>query len=813
MRNVWKMGLALLTCALLLCGTIPWCVAAATDNLIQNGDAELGTPQYWSPYQSTEISKSAAHSGAYGIQLKGDGSWGALLEQKIALQTGTDYRLEFWYKVNSNGTNWKLVKPDGTNYSSGWITATSWTKVTYDFTATAASVTLNFSGGGNGKAEDIYVDDLRLTEKKAAAVGEIQNGSFEDGDEGWTLTGQCAVVSGDAYHGTKAVHLEHTQTWAEALTQTLPVAKNTDYILSFYTKRVSGKGAWNLCLMDGKKQTQLSTQGDNWFKQTTTNWEKVSVTFNSGNYDSLFVKIQPESTSSGVFLLDYMTLTVKGNDPVTPDDPVTPPAAQPYMTSYGVALNRPTSASKNLLKGADFESGTFGFNHSSITSVSDSTAPQGKKSLSFKTGKSTVVKEIVWVDVKPDTDYVFSTWIKGAYISKDNPLYNATVGIVNQQGTFLSMEEWVFLNGERQIVPTAWDNAWHLRAIQFNSADATKVGICLSGSGSQLWLDDMALFQVGDGKKYVSENMAGAVQVSFEEAVSTCADKNNLIPDGSFSTKDKSGFWADSHGWRNGVLTFQDNAYEYGTSLKYTASGRDAATATIKWIDVSPNTQYTFSFDMRILKSGNGRLLLLDDKLREKQEFLYVTFDRSAYDQDNAQYGWYEMACSFNTGVYTRIGICIVDDGGEVLLDNMRLFKTSNADTSVKDTFTPSPEAPNPEDYPDGGDDPVEDPTDPDTPVIPFDPTNPGGLVNPTESDGSANPTDPDGSSADPSDKGKAAGGSADKPSYVWLWVLIAVAVVAAAVVVVLLIRKKKQTPPPTPAEEAAPAETESPAE
>lgn len=798
MCKVFSRIFTLLLCVLLVGCAVPWSVSAATDNRIQNGDAELGTLQHWSYFQSTAVSKSAVRSGAYGFHLKGNGGWGALMEQTITVAVGQEYHLEFWYKVNNNGTNWKLVKGDGSgNYGSNWVTATSWTKVTFNFTATQAKVTLNFSGGGNGKAEDLYVDDISLTEVVPAAKGEIQNGSFENGDAGWNLTGKCTVVEGDAYHGTKAARLEHTQMWAEALTQTLPVEKNTDYTISFYTKRVSGNGAWNLCLMDGKKQYQFTTQGDNWFKQSTKDWLKVTASFNSGNYDNLFVKIQPESTSSGVFLLDYMTMVKKGNEPVVPDDPVTPPAAQPYMTSYGVAMNRPASAGKNLLKGADFESGTFGFSHSSITSVTDSTAPQGKKSLYFKTSKTTEVKEIVWVDVKADTNYVFSTWIKGAYISKDNPLYNATVGIVNEQGEFLSMEEWVFLNGERQIVPTAWDNAWHLRAIQFNSADATRVGICLSGSGSQLWLDDMALFKVGDGKKYVSANMAGAVKLNFADVPATCAAKNNLIQDGTFSTKESVTFWEDSHGWRNGVLSFAENEYEYGTSLKYTASGRDAATATIKWIDVQPDTDYTFSMSMRILKSGNGRLLLLDDKLREKEEFLLVTFDRSAYDQDDARYGWYTLSCTFNTDEYSRIGIAIVDDGGEVLLDNLRLFKNSHADASVVDVFTPSPEAPTPEDYPDGGDDPVVTPTDPSEPYVPFDPLNP-------------NPTTP-GTNA-PAAQGttantaKPTGGNATAPTKgAWLWIapIGGVVLVAAAVVVVLLIRKKKapQSPTETPKE------------
>lgn len=791
MYKICKIVITLLVCATLLCGAVP-VTTAATDNLMKNGDLEVGTLQDWTPFQSTAVSQSAAHSGAYGVQLKGNGSWGALIEQKIALQTGTDYRIEFWYKVNNNGTNWKLVKPDGTNYKAEWLQATGWTKYTCEFTATATTATLNFSGGGNGKAEDVYVDDFRLVELAPAVAGKVVNGSFENGDEGWRLTGKCAIVEGDAYHGSKAVRLEHSQMWAEALTQTLPVEKNTDYTISFYTKRVSGSGVWNICLLDGKKQYQFTTQGENWFKQTTKDWAKVTVSYNSGNYDTLFIKIQPESTSSGVFLLDYMTVSKKGTEPSLPDGPVTPPAKQPYMTSYGVALNRPASASKNLLKGADFESGTFGFKHSAITSVTDSTAPQGKKSLSFKTSKSTVVKEIVWVDVKANTNYVFSTWIKGAFISKDNPLYNATVGIVNEKGEFLSMEEWVFLNGERQIVPTAWDNAWHLRAIQFNSADATRVGICLSGSGSQLWLDDMALFKAGDGKKYVSANMGGSVKLKFDDVAATCAVKNNLIADGAFETKAAADFWADSHGWRNDVISFVKNEYEYGTSMKYTASGRDAATATIQWVEVQPNTDYTFSFNMRILKSGNGRLLLLDDKLREKDEFLLVTFDRSAYDPADARYGWYSLSCTFNTNVYTRIGIAIVDGGGEVLLDNMRLFKNSHADASVKDTFTPSPEAPNPDDNPDIGNDPVTTPTDGTTSYVPFDPLNPAGTT--------ALPTLPDGTPVDPSTGEDSQTGNAAAPAApsVWLWLapVLAAVLIAAAVVVVLLIRKQKQVAP-----------------
>ena len=107
---------------------------------------------------------------------------------------------------------------------------------------------------------------------------------------------------------------------------------------------------------------------------------------------------------------------------------------------------------------------------------------------------------------------------------------------------------------------------------------------------------------------------------------------------------------------------------------------------------------------MKVLESGNGRLLLLDDKKREKAEFMYVSFDADIYDEDAIKDGWVQLACNFNTDVYTRIGIAIVDDGGEVLIDNMRLFKVENADESVKDAFVTPPAQPDEPDHPNTGD-------------------------------------------------------------------------------------------------------------
>ena len=108
MRNYYRSIVALLTCAVLLCAAMPWCMAAV-ENLLVNGGFESGNVEGWKTWQSTSVSTAAAYEGDYGVHLKGNGGWGALLEQDVTLTVGKDYHLEFWYKVNNNGINWKVV--------------------------------------------------------------------------------------------------------------------------------------------------------------------------------------------------------------------------------------------------------------------------------------------------------------------------------------------------------------------------------------------------------------------------------------------------------------------------------------------------------------------------------------------------------------------------------------------------------------------------------------------------------------------------------------------------------------------------------
>lgn len=134
-------------------------------NCITDGDFESGSLAGYDVYQSTVLEAQAAYSGNYGARLRGDGSWGALLEQlSIPVVDGGTYTLSYWYKANAGGTNITLKgKTTDTQYAYMWAADSVWTYVTAEFVVEGdTELELNACGGGNGVAEDVYLDDITL---------------------------------------------------------------------------------------------------------------------------------------------------------------------------------------------------------------------------------------------------------------------------------------------------------------------------------------------------------------------------------------------------------------------------------------------------------------------------------------------------------------------------------------------------------------------------------------------------------------------------------------------------------------------------
>jgi len=362
------------------------------------------------------------------------------------------------------------------------------------------------------------------------------------------------------------------------------------------------------------------------------------------------------------------------------------------LSTVGENTNRPATEADNLIQDGSFESSLGGFTSASVLKVvEDKTAPEGSKSLYFDTSKTdTADWHIFWVEVEKNTEYIFSVWVKGTYLSDSNRGY-ATIGVVDSAtNRFMPYTgKLPFFTQSQQIVPTGWDDSWHLRSVTFNSNNRTKVGIALYGCSSQMWVDGMALYKNGQGLQYQSDNMANRISTRFDVEYDYCAEKNSLFKNPTF---DSTTFWQSGSGWSAGFLSIADNKYEYGKSLKYTASSDPVGQYYLKWVDVEPNTWYTFSVDIKVLKGGAGRLILLDGKMRNPAEIISVQFDKDGFGDD-----WFSTYFRLNTGAHTRIAIGVVDGGGSALIDNLRLFKTADGiegDDVYKDPVSGSTVAP-----------------------------------------------------------------------------------------------------------------------
>ena len=253
------------------------------DGWLYNGDFEVGEATNWEIHQGTVVSRDAKYSGKYGLNLKGDGSYGGLANQTITTEVGKIYLVSMWIKANSNGTNFKVADANGEKLAYTWFNKTEWTYQEFEFTATTTSTLLNFSGGGNGIAEDIYVDDIKVVELKDPTFdGYVYNGDFEAGSlVKWSSYQQTALSSHAAYSGNYGAHIYGDANWGGLLNQTITVEAGKTYKISFWYRGWSNGVNFNVKDGNDKLVSKYFS-----FKYTT-GWEYYEATFESGYATSL----------------------------------------------------------------------------------------------------------------------------------------------------------------------------------------------------------------------------------------------------------------------------------------------------------------------------------------------------------------------------------------------------------------------------------------------------------------------------------------------------------------------------------------------
>ena len=326
-------------------------------NLVENGNFETGNKTGWETHQSTTISADAAYTGYYGMNLKGNGSWGGMLNQAVAVTAGQSYQVSMWVKTISNGANIQIMDggETGNKLSSEWFTKTEWTYKTWSVTPSTNTLFLNFCGGGNGIAENVYVDDIVVIKAPL-----ITNGDFETGDKsGWSCNSGTATIVTDAYNGNYALQISNPSAWGEAAVRTIGVKPNTQYEVSFKAKRVSGSGAFNLIICEPvdpwTKFTKIS--GQNWMAASdatdANGWASYTCVYDSGSFTQMLIKFTSEAANAGTLIIDDINV---------------------------VELKQPSD--DGYMKNGDFETGKASpWNVSQSTEVSEDAACNGEYGL------------------------------------------------------------------------------------------------------------------------------------------------------------------------------------------------------------------------------------------------------------------------------------------------------------------------------------------------------------------------------------------------------------------------------------------------
>ena len=351
--------------------------------------------------------------------------------------------------------------------------------------------------------------------------------------------------------------------------------------------------------------------------------------------------------------------------------------SQAKLTSFGVEKNRPLSDSVNLIQNGSFESTGGQWNNSSFLQyaqvVDDSTTPDGSKSLYFDTSAQSAEGWYTFTvtGLEANTEYTFSSFIKGAYLSDSNK-GQASIGVIDPD-TGKYMFYWEYFSSyprasreTKQMYPTAYDDEWHIRSVTFNTGDLTTATIALYGYSSQIWVDGLALFETTNGMKYENGESSKAI-VSTEYAPASGA--TNAVTDPAVN--DES-YWNTGAGYKQGFMSVASG------KLTYTASSDPKGVRYTKWIDVKPGTDYYYSYTVNVTRSGSGRVAILDNAMLLPNEVVTTAFSST---------GTKTVTGRISTGKYDQLGLCVVDLGGAATIDNIYLYE---GDASVVLPTTPS---------------------------------------------------------------------------------------------------------------------------
>lgn len=518
----------------------------------------------------------------------------------------------------------------------------------------------------------------------------ILNGGFESGRTAWTELDSVTDITDDKFEGKSALHI--TGGYFDDVYQAFIPKSGFNYELSFRYKGTSS-GITNWAVTHDAVDTSNDYAIQKGTLEATEEWKEISVVFSPENYSIFYVMFRTDGGCD--FIVDNVSVkrTNKTATPALEQSEGPKLKAEPYVTHQLYDSGTTQSIyyvcadEDNLITDASFEEGTGNWNQKNLYSngtmslVSDANSREGNKALKFSAYgmKHDDSWGSFYFDVEPNTEYYLTAIVKGEQWS-DKDKCDMNLGFVDiETGRFITNTDGRAQTATKQV-NFCYDNEWHIVKIGVNSGNATKLGIGFVGGNATAYIDRIWVFKDADKVlyKFAKKDMEKIVITNEAPALTGANAEDNVLENTDFADSDLS-FWTEDATSIGYEITAEvdDSGSSKGKGLYYIentyGTGMPKQTYYIKWVPVEKNTEYTFAADLSITKEGKGWFGIIDGN-----EFLPNKVKTFTFNEGNMG-KWHEVAVSFNTKEYERIGIAVCDIGGEAYMDNMRLVNSANA--------------------------------------------------------------------------------------------------------------------------------------
>ena len=556
------------------------------------------------------------------------------------------------------------------------------------------------------------VDPVTVTMKEAWILkldpnekNKIVNSGFEMGTRLWDAE-ENFTVSDDAKDGKNSVNAKDS--YYKILSQKIGVEPNKNYELKFWYKGnvPQNSSVWAVSKDKTFTSESVLTRGG---VASAEEWTEFKTVFNSGENNSIFVlfKTLPDMD----MFIDSISLCETEEAASEFKSAVSPviTMSNPQRTGYSATLVI-TDKEYNKVVNYSFEDAVSNeLNDYSAVSgktakiIDDANAFEGAKSLEFTAGEK---QEIFSVPMKlePETEYVFAVFMKAEatkWETDNSKFSNLTFGIADPHtGEFVLHEsDKTFatdLNGDVQFLAVSYSGEWQLTGFRFKTDSNGEAVFLAKGRNVKAWFDNFYVFEEQYGREYQSPaQKLEDMEITNEKAtmLGITDEKYNLVENSDMSANEtfwdntKSTVLGDTLEVEDSKHNIQKDSFHYESNRKYPLEA-----TYIRWIDLKPNTDYTFSAKLLISKTGNGYFGLAQGHKTEK----YTVTDNLVsptelklyyFTEENFDYNcnWQNIGFTFNTKNRNRVGIVLSDAGGEAYVDDIKIFETKYA-AEVKET-------------------------------------------------------------------------------------------------------------------------------